>query len=111
MPESLAQRGGKAGLVGVERGGEPAARAHHVADQLGFLGSHGPEPDRAGVAVEHRGDVDQVDRIVVHDAFALLHQLLDEMAQAELLGVGLGHGAAFRSDFRAIIGERIADGE
>jgi len=28
----------------------------------------------------------------MHDAFALLHQLLDETAQAEFLGVGLDHG-------------------
>ena len=79
MPESLAQHGGKAGLVGFERGGKPSPRAHHVAHELGLLRSDRAEPHRAGIAIEHRGDVDEVDRIVVDDAFALLHELLDEM--------------------------------
>src|SRR5438876_636259 len=53
------------------------------------------EPDRAGIAVQHRGHVDEVDRIVVDDAFALLHQLFDEMAQAKFFGIG--HEDAFQS--------------
>ena len=44
---------------------------------------------------EHRRDVDEVDRSVVDDAFALLHQLLDEMAQAEPVAVDLGHDLPF----------------
>ena len=65
--------------------------AHHVADQFGVLRADVAEPDRLRIAVEHGGDVDQIDRRVVDDALALLHQPLDEAAQAEFFGVGLGH--------------------
>ena len=97
VPQALAQDRRKAGLVGIERGGEAASRAHHVADELGLLRADRPEPDRVGIAIEHRRHVDEIDRIVVHDAFALLHQLLDEMAQAEFFGVGRGHVRVFQS--------------
>ena len=86
----------EAGIVGVERASEPATSPHDVADQLGLLRSHRAEPDRLGVAVEHAGDVDQVDRLVVDDALPLLHQLLDEAAQTGIFGVGRGHDAAFK---------------
>jgi hypothetical protein len=50
-----------------------------------------------GIAIEHRGHVDEVDRIVVHDAFAFLHELLDEAAQTEFFGVGSGHDRGFQA--------------
>jgi hypothetical protein len=92
LGQPLAQHLGKAAFVGVERCGKPTPRPHHVADELGPLRPDRAEPDRARIAVEHRADVDEIDRLLMHDAFALLHQLLDETAQAELLGVGLDHG-------------------
>src|SRR5262245_65959351 len=91
MPQALAQRRRKARLVGVERRGKAAPRAHHVADQLGLLRTDRAEPDRIGIAIEHRGHVDEIDRLVVDRAFALLHELFDEMAQAKLLGVDVGY--------------------
>ena len=91
MAQAFAQDGGKAGLVGLERGGKAAPGAHHVADELGLLRPHRAEPDRVGIAVEHRRHVDEIDRIVVDDAFALLHELLDEVAQAKFFGVDLSH--------------------
>src|SRR5262245_15305648 len=97
MPQPLPQRRRKARLVGVERRGKAASRPHHVADQLGLLRTDRAEPYRIGVAIEHRGYVDEIDRLVVDRAFALLHELFDEMAQAKLLGVDVGHGYAFQS--------------
>jgi len=95
--EALAQRGGQAGFIGIERRGKPPTGAHHVADQLGPLRAGRVEPHGGRIAVEHACHVDEVNRRVVYDAFALLHELLDETAQAEPLGVGscgvgLGHG-------------------
>src|SRR5262245_61804110 len=91
MPQALAQRRRKARLVGVEPRGKAAPRAHHVADQLGLLRTDRAEPYRIGVAIEHRGYLDEIDRLVVDRALALLHELFDEMAQAKLLGVDVGH--------------------
>ncbi len=88
MPQALAQGGRKAGLVGIEGGGKSAPSPHHVADELGLFRSDRAEPDRTGIAIQHRGHVDQVDRIVMDDAFALLHELLDEMAQTKFFGIG-----------------------
>lgn len=95
MPQALAQGSGKTGLIGIERGGKSAPRPHHVADKLRLFRPDCAEPDRAGIAIQHRGHVDEVDRIVVDDAFALLHQLLDEMAQAKFFSIG--HEDAFQS--------------
>ena len=75
-------------LVGVERERQALARAHDVADQLGLLGPDRLEPGRARIAVEHRADVDQIDRLVVDLAFAKLHQALDVAAKTESFGVG-----------------------
>ena len=105
MAQALAQHRGKASLVGVERGGQAATRSHDVADELRLLRPDRAEPDRIGIAVQHRGHVDQIDRIVVHDAFALLHQFFHEVAQAEFLGVGLGHHGAFSGRARRRLGE------
>src|SRR5437016_3136527 len=85
----------KAGLVGIEGGGKSAPSAHHVTDQFSPFRPDRAEPDRTGIAVQHRGHVDEVDRIVVDDAFALLHQLFNEMAQAKFFGIG--HEDAFQS--------------
>ena len=92
LAQAFPQHGGKLLLVGVERGGKPTARTHDVGDQFGLLRADIAEPHRLRIAVDHRGDVDQVDRVIVNYAFALLHQLFDEAAQAEFFGVGLGHG-------------------
>src|SRR6516165_3508864 len=72
-----------------------AARPHHVADKLRLFRPDCAEPDRAGITIQHRGYVDEVDWTVVDDAFALLHQLLDEMAQAKFFSIG--HEDAFQS--------------
>ena len=93
MAQALAQHGGKAGLVGFQRGCEPPPRAHHVADELGPFRSDGTKPDRVGIAIERRGDIDEINRLVVHDAFTLLRQLLDEVSQAEFFAIGLDHDA------------------
>jgi len=87
MLQALAQGGGKAGLIGIERGSKAAPSAHHVTDELGLFRSDRAEPDRVGIAIQHRGHVDEVDRIVMDDAFALLHKLLDEMAQTKFFSV------------------------
>ena len=44
-----------------------------------------------GLPSSTRGDVDEVDRLVVHLAFAELHQPFDKAAQAEPFGIGGGH--------------------
>ena len=95
MPQAFAQGGGKAGLIGIERGSKSAPSPHHVADKLRLFWPDCAEPDRAGITIQHRGYVDEVDRIVVDDAFALLHQLLDEMAQAKFFSID--HEDAFQS--------------
>ena len=91
MAQAFAQGGGKAGLVRLKGGGKAAPGAHYVADELGLLRPHGTEPNGVGIAVEHRRHIDEVDRGVVDDAFALLHELLDEVAQAKFFGVDLSH--------------------
>ena len=92
MLEALAQRGRKAGLIGVERGGKAPPAPHHVAHELGLFRPDGAKPDRLRVAIEHRGHVDEVDGVVVDNAFTLLHELLDEMTQAKFFDVDCGHG-------------------
>ena len=72
--------------------GEPLARAHDVADQLGLFGSRRLEQHRARIAVETRGDVDEIDRLVAHLALAELDELVDEIAQPEALGIDRGMG-------------------
>jgi len=61
------------------------------------------KPDRVGITIQHRGHVDEVDRIVMDDAFALLHELLDEMAQTKFFGIG--HEDAFQSIARSVPGD------
>jgi len=100
MLQALAQGGGKAGLIGIERGSKPAPSAHYIADELGLFRPDRAEPDRVGIAIQHRGHVDQVDRIVMDDAFALLHELLDEMAQTKFFGIG--HEDAFQYRMRRV---------
>ena len=61
-----------------------------------FSGPTALNQTACGLPSSTRADVDQIDRLVVDVAFALLHQLLDETAQAELFGVGgvmSGHDA------------------
>ena len=59
-----------------------------------FSGPDRLEPGGARIAVEHRADVDQVDRLVVDLAFAELHQALDEAAETETLGIDGSHGCS-----------------
>ena len=89
--EPLRQLRHQAGLIGVERQRQPLARRHHVANQLRLLRTDRLEPYRARVAFQHRGNVDEIDRLVVNVALAELHQPLDKAAQAEAFGVGGGH--------------------
>ncbi len=73
------------------------------ADELGLFRPDRAEPDRVGIAIHHRGHVDEVDRIVMDDAFALLHKLLDEMAQTKFFGIG--HEDAFQSIACSVSGD------
>jgi hypothetical protein len=86
--ETLRDRREQPCLVGVERKRKTLARSHDVADQLGLLRADRLEPGRARIAVQHGADLDQIDRLVVHLAFAELHQTLDVAAEAETFGVG-----------------------
>ena len=98
VAKAFAQGSGKAALVGIERGREAASGAHHVADELGLLRPHRAEPHGIGIAIEHRCHIDEIDRSIMDDAFAFLHELLDEMAQTKFFGVDLGHQGAFPWD-------------
>lgn len=95
MRQALAQNRRKADLIGIERGGKAPSAPHHVAYELGLLRPDRAKPDRMRVTVEHRGHVDEIDRLVMDDAFALLHQPLDEIAQAKFVGVDGGHADGF----------------
>ena len=90
--EPLVQRGQEAALVGIERAGEPLARAHDVADQFGLFGPRRLEQHRARIAVEMGRHVDQIDRLLAHLAFAEIDELVDEVAQPEALGIDCRHG-------------------
>ncbi len=84
-------------FVGVEREREASTRSHDVAGELRSLRPDAGEMDRSRVAVEHGGDVDQIDRFVVDLALSQLNQALDEPPQPKALGVGArlhGIGAA-----------------
>ena len=50
------------------------------------------------IAIEHRCHIDEIDRRIMDDAFAFLHELLDEVAQTKFFGVDLGHQGAFPWD-------------
>src|SRR5262245_17242099 len=100
MPQTIAQRRWKTPLVGAERRGKAVPCPQHVADQLGLLWTNCAEPYRIGVAIEYCCYIDEIDRLVVDHAFALLHELLDKMAQAKLFGVDVGHEHAFPSAAR-----------
>ena len=92
--EALVDRAQKIALVGAERGGEPLARAHDVADQFGFLGSRRLEQHRPRIAVQRPGDVDEIDGLVAHLALAAVDELVDEIAQPKALGIDRRHGRA-----------------
>ena len=96
MLKPCAQHSGKLGLFGLQCGCQPASTTHDIADQLGALRSDRTKPHRIWIAVEYRGDIDEIDRPVVDDALSPLHKFLHEMAQAEFFRVDLGHGCGFR---------------
>jgi hypothetical protein len=93
LAQSFTQCRGEGCFLGAERERKPSARAHDVADKLGAFGADGAKPDRFRIAVEDRGNVDQVDRSLVHHAVAPLDEQLDETAQAKFLGVSFAHDA------------------
>ena len=66
-----------------EAGGDPRAAAGHPADQLRPFRARVAEQHRLGIAVEHTGDVDQIDRPVVDLGQILFDQPVDEAAQPE----------------------------
>ena len=91
LRQPLLQRAEQAALVGIERKRQPPTRTHDVADKLGLLRSGGLEQRCLWIAVEHRGHIDEIDRLVVHLAFAELHQPVDEIAQPEAFGIDGRH--------------------
>ncbi len=116
MLQAFPQHCGKSGFIGVECRRQAPACAHDVADELGSLRPDRAKPHCVRIAVEHGRDIDQIDRRVMHGAFALLHQSFDEMTQAELVGIDfmgieLAHEAfspRLLCDRRNVIGFRVA---
>src|SRR5882757_419684 len=69
--------------VAAVRRRETPARSHDIAYQFGALGPHRLEPNRLLLAIQMTRDVNQVDRLLDHTAFACLHEHFHEMPEAE----------------------------
>ena len=72
----------------------------YIAGQLGLFRSGRLEQHRFGIAFEDAAHVEEVNRLLVHFAFAFIDELVDEIAQPETFGIDCGHGKS--SDWRPI---------
>ena len=86
--QPLLQRGEQAASHPCRARAPAVAATHRIADELRPLGARRGEQDGARIALEHRGHVHEIDRLVMHLAFAEVDQPLDETAEPKTFDVG-----------------------
>jgi hypothetical protein len=97
--QALAHRVADRFLAGVQGDGKPVPRAHDVAGDLAAAGV--AEPHGFGAAIELRSDVDEIDRIFVHDTLAKCDEPFDERAQPKALHIDCSGGLRLQRHFVA----------
>jgi hypothetical protein len=94
-------------LIGAEGGGQPPPAARHRRHHLVLLGADPLEVFRLRRRLDHRAQLGERDRFLVHLQLADLDQLLDEGAQAELVEVDVaGRHRSFLASLR--LGHHLA---